>query len=349
MTDVGTVLVTGGSGYIGGFCILQLLAEGRTVRTTLRSLRREDEVRRSLGGAALDPARLAFFQAELMSDEGWAAAVDGCSHVLHVASPIPPTLPKSDDELVIPAREGTLRVLRAAKAAGVRRTVVTASTAAVTYGHSEPRPAVFDESHWTDPSHPDTSPYIRSKAIAERAAWAYMAAEGGPMTMATVNPGAVLGPVLGSDFSASIEIVKKILEGAFPGYPRLGFPLVDVRDIADLHIRAMTHPSAAGERFIGAGEFWWMEDIGRVLKEELGPAARRVPNGRLPSWMVRLMANFDPVTRSVAFELDKARPVTCQKAKTLLGWNPRPYRDTIVDCARSLIDRGLIKGLAAAA
>lgn len=345
MSGKGLVLVTGGSGYIGGFCIRQLLAEGWTVRTTIRNLARESAVRSTLGAAASERTRLGFVAAELMSDDGWEAAMAGADYVLHVASPIPPSLPKNDDELVVPAREGTLRALRFAQAAGVKRVVVTSSTAAVTYGHAEPRPLVFNESYWTNPEHPDTSAYIRSKTIAERAGWDFMAKSGGGMEMTTVNPGAVLGPVAGSDFSASIEIVKKLLEGSLPGLPRFGFPLVDVRDIADLHVKAMTHPAAAGERFLGAGPFWWMADVARVLRESLGEQARKVPSRELPNWLLRLAANFDPLVRAVAFELGKERGVDCSKAKTVLGWAPRPYEESIVDCARSLLSQGLIKGV----
>lgn len=341
----GVVLVTGGSGYIAGFCIRQLLDEGWTVRTTVRRLAREAEVRAAIGGPALDPLRLSFSAAELMDDSGWADAMAGADYVLHVASPIPPEQPKNDQDLIAPAREGTLRVLRCAKAAGVRRVVVTSSTAAVTYGHDEPRPRIFDETYWTNPDHQDTNPYIRSKAIAERAAWDWLATEGGSLQMATVNPGAVIGPVMGPDFSASIEIVKKLLEGSLPGLPRFGFPLVDARDIADLHLRAMTHPAAAGERFLGAGEFFWMSQVAAVLREELGPLARRAPKSELPNWVLLLAARFDPVVRSVAFELGKERSVDPTKAKTVLGWQPRPYRESILDCAKSLFEHGLVRGL----
>jgi dihydroflavonol-4-reductase len=341
----GTVLVTGASGYIGGFCITQLLDEGWTVRGTVRNLGREQQVRQSLGGAALQSDRFSLFAAELMSDTGWAEAMAGADYLLHVASPIPPEQPKNDDELIVPAREGTLRALRFARDAGVKRAVVTSSTASVTYGHDEPRPRLFDETHWTNPNHPDTNAYIRSKAIAERAAWDWMAKEGGGLQMATVNPGAVLGPVRGADFSASIEIVKKLLEGSLPGLPRFGFPLVDVRDIADLHVRAMTNPGAAGERFLGAGEFWWMSQIATVLRDGLGPQARKVPKAELPNWVLRLASNFDPVVKSVAFELGKERGVSCDKAKRLLGWAPRPYAESILDCGTSLLEQGLIRGL----
>jgi len=342
MASKGLVLVTGGSGYIAGYCILRLISEGWRVRTTVRNLDREAAVRRALGQAAQSPHALSFCAADLMADAGWAEAVAGADYVLHVASPLPPADPRDDDEVVRPAREGTLRVLRAARDAGVKRVVVTSSTAAVSYGYGA-RTQPDTEAQWSDPSNrKDTSPYVRSKILAERAAWAFMQAEGGAMQMATVNPSGVLGPVLGSDFSTSIEIVKKLLDGSFPGCPRMGWPLVDVRDVADLHVRAMTHPDAAGERFLAAGEFLWFKDLARILKQRMPKAAARAPTFQLPNWAVRLAAVFDPTTRSVLFELDKPRPVSTEKARRLLGWSTRPAADMIADCAQSLFDHGLL-------
>lgn len=340
MTAKGIVVVSGGSGYIAGFCIRQLLDEGWTVRTTVRSVNREAEVRATLGGAATDPARLSFFAADLMSDAGWVDAVEGADYLLHVASPIPTSNPKSDDELVRPAREGTLRVLKAARDAGVKRVVVTSSTAAVCYGQgSRSRP--YTEAEWSDATNlSDTSAYERSKTIAERAAWDFMTSEGGSLEMATVNPGAVLGPVLGKDYSASIEIVKKLLDGSVPGCPRMGWPLVDVRDIADLHVRAMTHPAAAGQRFLGAGDFLWMKDVSAALKAQRPALARKVPSRTLPNWLVRVAALFDPTLKARLFELGKERHVDASKAKTLLGWNQRPVAQSIADCADSLVKIG---------
>lgn len=343
MAHRGTVLVTGGSGYIAGFCIAQLLREGWAVKTTVRNLAREPEVRESLSKIAPDLSALSFFAADLNADAGWSEATAGCDYVLHVASPLPTTTPKDDEELIGPARNGALRVLKAARDAGVRRVVLTSSTAAITYGLNRSRNEPFTEADWTDPAHSDTSAYIRSKTLAEKAAWAFMAEEGGALELTAINPGAVLGPVLGNDFSASLEIVRKLMNGDFPGSPRLGFPLVDVRDIADLHVRAMTSDKAAGERFLGAGEFLWMEDVARILHEDMGQQARKVPKGRLPSWLVRLLSRLDPVTRSVVFELDMRRPVSNAKARSVLGWQPRPERDSILDTARSLIREGIVK------
>lgn len=340
MSGRGLVLVTGGSGYIAGFCILRLISDGWHVRATVRSLSRAEEVRRTLG---LKEGELSIVAADLTRDDGWDEAVEGCTYVLHVASPIPATLPKSDDELVIPARDGALRVLKAAKAAGIKRVVMTASTACIAYGmdgdHNE---RVFDETRWTDPKHADTSPYVRSKTLAEQAAWDFAAQNPG-FELVTINPGAVLGPVMGADFSPSIEIVKKLLGRELPGCPRLGFPLVDVRDVAEAHVRAMTHPSAAGERFQVAGPFLWFQEIARVLKARAPDIAKRVPTIALPNWMIRLSALFDPITRSVLYELDKRRDCSSAKAERVLGVKLRPVEESIVETARSLVQKGLVK------
>ena len=343
MADRGLVLVTGGSGYIAGYCIAQLLHDGWQVRATLRSLAREPELRRTLAKIADAGNALSFVAADLESDAGWPAAVQGCGFVLHVASPLPAGNPKSDDELVRPARDGALRVLRAARDAGVKRVVMTASTAAIAYGRGG-RTAPFTEADWSDETNlKDSSAYERSKTLAERAAWDWLKREGGALELVTINPGAVLGPVLGRDFSASIEIVRKLMDGSLPGLPRFGWPLVDVRDIADLHCRAMVHPVAAGQRYIGAGPFYWMADVARALRARVPAASKRVPRRALPSWLVRLSAAFDPLVRSRLFELDKMRPVSSDKARTQLGWTLRSNDDAIAATAESLLAEGLVK------
>src|ERR1700692_4948361 len=262
-----TVLVTGGSGFIGSHCILQLLAAGHQVRATVRSLSREPDVRAMLkqGGAEVG-ARLSFFAADLESDQGWPPAVAGCDYVLHVASPFPANVPKHEDELIVPAREGSLRVLLAARDAGVRRVVLTSSFAAIGYGQ-EPRDTPFDETNWTDPNGDDVLPYVKSKTLAERAAWDFIANEGGGLELSVVNPVAVFGPVLGPDYSTSILLMQRMMDGALPGCPQLYFGIVDVRDVADLHIRAMTNPAAKGERCLSvAGDFLSVLDMANCLK-----------------------------------------------------------------------------------
>jgi dihydroflavonol-4-reductase len=335
----GTVLVTGGSGYIAGFIIRQLVAEGWSVHTTIRNLKREDEVR---GWLAVDNSKLKFFAADLMSDDGWAEAVAGCSHVEHVASPLPSNAPKSDDELIIPAREGALRALRFAHAAGVKRLVMTSSVAAIAYGHGRDRHH-FTEADWTNVDSPDAYAYVKSKTIAERAARDWMAANGAGMEFVTVNPSLVLGPLLTGDFSTSLEAIKKLLDGSMPGIPNLGFSVVDVRDVASLHVLCLTAPDMADERFIAAGSFMMLKDIAAILKADLGRDARKVPSLRVPDFLVRLSANFDPVVKQVVGELGNVRDTPATHAKTKLGWQTRDARDTIIETARDMIRLGVVK------
>jgi nucleoside-diphosphate-sugar epimerase len=336
-----TVLVTGGSGFVGSHLILQLLAAGHEVRTTVRSLTREETVRTMLRSGGADPGqRLAFFAADLERDEGWAEAITGCEYVMHVASPIPAAAPKTEDELIVPARDGALRVLKAARDGKVKRVVLTSSCGAIYYGHP-PQAAPFDETSWTN-MNGEMSAYVRSKAIAERAAWDFMAAEGGQLELSTVNPAGIFGPVLGADSSSSIELITRLMRG-MPGCPRLYFGVVDVRDVADLHLRAMTHPAAKGQRFIAvSGATMSMLDIAMVLKRRLGDAAKRVPTHQLPNWLVRVVALFDPTVRPMLPLLDNTRHATSEKAERVLGWRPRSREDAIVATAESLLKFGIV-------
>jgi len=329
-----TVLVTGGSGFLGGWCLVELLRHGYTVRTTVRDLAKEAEVRGRVASQVDAGERLSFFAADLGRDDGWTEAVAGCDYVLHVASPFPPAQPKDPDELIVPAREGTLRVLRAALDAGVERVVVTSSVAAVRGGVTS-APAPLTEADWTDGDNTALQPYTRSKALAERAAWDLVDERGEAAKLAVVNPGAILGPVLGAESSTSLAMVERLLKG-MPGTPRIGFSVVDVRDVADLQIRAMTAPEAGGERFIAVARFQWMADIAAVLRERLGPAAAKVPKRGVPDFVVRAMGIFDPSVRSVAKQLGEKVEMSSAKAESTLGWLPRPLEETIVDCARSL-------------
>ncbi len=290
-----TVLVTGGSGFIGSHAILQLLAAGYDVRATVRDLKREGDVRAMLKVGGNDGGnKLKFFAANLESDAGWKEAASGCEYVLHIASPFPASLPKHEDELIVPARDGALRVLRAARDAGVKRVVLTSSFAAIGYG-TPPREDPYTEVDWTDVNGPDVLPYIKSKTIAERAAWDFIAKEGGALEMAVVNPVGVFGPVLGPDYATSILLVSKLMEGAMPGVPQIYFGAVDVRDVADLHLRAMTHISAKGQRFLAtAGDFLPLREMARMLKAKLGDAAKKVPTRELPNFLVKLAALRDP-------------------------------------------------------
>jgi dihydroflavonol-4-reductase len=336
-----TVLVTGGSGFLGSWCAIDLLRRGYVVRATVRDLSREAALRATVAGEVDANARLSVVVADLREDAGWERAVDGCAHVLHVASPFPATQPRDPDELIVPAREGTLRVLKASFDAGVERVVVTSSIAAVT-GGLEPGSRSLTENDWSDPDNPKLTPYARSKTLAERAAWDFVRERGETEKLVVVNPGAILGPVLSDDRSSSIGIVERLLRG-MPGVPRIGFNIVDVRDVADLQFRAMSAPEAAGERFIAAESFRWMEELAEVLRDHLGAAAAKVPTRTVPNLLVRAMALFDPSVRSVLGQLGRRTETSSEKAKTLLGWSPRPSEETILDCARSLIDMSVGK------
>jgi nucleoside-diphosphate-sugar epimerase len=338
-----TVLVTGGSGFIGSHSILKLLAAGHRVRTTVRTLTREADVRAMLRqGGAEAGEDLAFIAADLGSDAGWAEAAAGCEYVLHVASPFPAGIPKHEDELIVPAREGALRVLRASRDAGVKRVVLTSSFAAVGYGY-KPQTAPFDETNWTDPNAEGLAPYAKSKTLAERAAWDFVAKEGGGLELCVVNPVAVFGPVLGPDVSTSILLLKRMMDGAMPGCPRLYFGVVDVRDVADLHIRAMTHPAAKGERFLAvAGDCMSILDMAKVLKRRMGASARKVSTFQLPNWLVRIAALRDPVARSILPELGRVKNASHEKATRVMGFTPRSNEEAIVATAESLVRLGLL-------
>jgi nucleoside-diphosphate-sugar epimerase len=338
------ILVTGGSGFIASHSIIQLLAAGHEVRTTVRNLAREADVRAMLATGGAEPGdRLSFVAADLERDAGWPAAVAGCDFVLHMASPFPEAVPKHEDELIVPARDGALRVLRAARDAGVRRVVLTSSFAAIGYGHP-PRDAAFDETDWTDSSAADVRPYAKSKTLAERAAWEFLAKEGGSLELSVINPVVVFGPALGPDYSTSILLVKRMMDGAVPGCPRLYVGVVDVRDVAALHITAMTHPAAKGERFLAvAGDFMLIREIAQVLKQRMGDSARRVPTRQVPNWMVRLAAVFDPVVRQVVPDLGNRKNASNAKAVRVLGWAPRSREDAVIATAESLVRLGLLK------
>ncbi len=338
------VLVTGGSGFIGSHCILQLLAAGHEVRTTVRSLKREADVRAMLKVGGAEPGDdLTFAAADLEKDSGWAEAVAGCEHVLHVASPFPEKLPKHEDELIVPAREGALRVLRAARDAGVKRVVLTSSFAAIGYGHAA-QTDVFDEKTWTNATSADVQPYAKSKTLAERAAWDFIDKEGKDLELSVVNPVGVFGPVLGPDYSTSILFIQRMMDGKVPGCPRITFGAVDVRDVADLHIRAMTDPAAKGERFLAlSGDFMTILEIAQALRSRLGDAARRVPTRELPNWLVRIASLLDPAVKQILPELDKPKNGTNAKARRVLGWEPRSNVDSVVATAESLAKLGLLR------
>jgi nucleoside-diphosphate-sugar epimerase len=331
------VLVTGGTGFLGNWCIAQLLDAGYSVRTTVRALAREPSVYDAVRAAGAEPdGRLEVRAADLNADAGWPEAVDGCRYVLHVASPFPPVQPKDPDELIRPARDGALRVLQAALEAGAERIVLTSSVAAVRGSRTSSEAEPYTEADWTDGNDPARTPYVRSKTLAERAAWELVAGAGAAERLATIQPGAIIGPALSADHSYSLQAIKRLLHG-MPAAPRLGFTFVDVRDVADLHLRAMTEPAAGGQRFIATDRWLWTAEVAAILRTRLGEAAARVPTRVAPDLLIRVMAMFDGSIRSIVSDLGRRSWISSEKARTRLGWPTRPIEDSIEECARSLL------------
>lgn len=336
------VLVTGASGFVAQHVILQLLAKGYTVRGTLRSMKRADEVRKVL--SAFDPRaqNIDFVEADLSSDAGWAEAVKDCTYVQHVASPIPAVLPKDEMVLIRPARDGALRVLKAAKAAGVKRVVMTSSMAAVAYGHGDKRAEVSDETIWSNPDGPDNTPYTKSKTIAERAAWDYVNGEGKGLELAVINPTGIMGPALSADVSTSLEIPIRLMNGKTPGVPRLGFSLVDVRDVAECQVKAMEIPEAAGERFLATEGFLWFADAAEVLRKKFPAYDAKIPKRKIPDFVLKLMAVFQPIYKQTVTELGRTRKASNAKASRVLGVKFRTAEEALIASAESLIQLKVI-------
>jgi dihydroflavonol-4-reductase len=339
-----TVLVTGGNGFLAGHCIARLASDGYRVRFTVRSVDKARETQRALETAGVPTDAMTFAVADLTADANWAEAVKGCDYVLHAASPLPRrVLRTSGDSLTGPVRDATLRVLRASRDAGVRRVVFTSSFAAIAYGYAKSRTSAFTEQDWTRHDSLSVSPYMRAKTLAERAAWAFTESEGRGTELAVVNPVGMFGPVRGTPLPGSVGIVKALLEGDFPRVPRLWTSVVDVRDVAGLHVAAMTSPKAAGERFLAAaGDAISYRDLARTLRDRLGDEARHVPDREISSFSVRAMAPFVPPLRQFRRNLEIVRHTDSAKARDLLGWEPRPAEDAITATARSLLDLGLV-------
>jgi dihydroflavonol-4-reductase len=338
------ILVTGGSGFVGGHVILQLLDAGHDVRTTVRSLAKEQAVRDTLAQAGAENLdRLTFVAADLNQDAGWAEAVAGCEYVQHVASPFPLAQPKDENDLIRPAVDGTLRVLRAARDAGVKRVVLTSSFAAIGYGHDD-EAAAYTEADWTDVNGPAVQPYMKSKTLAERAAWDFIEREGNGLELAVVNPVGIFGPALNEDLSTSIEIIKRMLEGGLPGAPRLYFGVVDVRDVAGMQIKAMTAPEAKGERFLAvAGDPVSIYDMSVILRQGMGEKAAKAKLRQLPDWLVHIVALFNPLAREALPRLGIKGDASNAKAREQLGWRFRSNEEAIVASGESLIRLGIVR------
>lgn len=337
-----TVLVTGASGFIGLHCVLQLLQRGYRVRGTVRSDARAQEVREAMERNVEVGDRLEVVEADLTNDDGWADAVRGCTYVLHVASPFPNRAPEDEDELIKPAQEGTLRVLKAAADAGVQRVVVTSSLAAISGGHPDDNSRVYSEDDWSIIER--CPPYPKSKTLAERAAWDFVASLEGeaPMELCVINPGAVLGPVLNRHYSTSGEVVRKLMAKEIPGTAKVGFSWVDVRDVASAHIAAMTDPGAAGQRFCCAIEFSWIDEIAEILAKRFGPEGWKIPTRKLPTFMVRVVAIFDPTVKSVVSDLGRVRNVSSDRIRHVLNWQPHSLEEMTVSMGETMIEHGIV-------
>lgn len=335
-----TVLVSGANGFIAMHCLLQLLEQGYRVRGTLRNLSREAQIRQNLAKHIEANDRLEFVQADLLNDSGWEAAVRGCEYVLHVASPIPPAIPKNEDDLILPAREGTLRVLRAAAAGGVKRVVLTSSVAAIFEGYGK-EPRTFDEKDWSN-LNGDIEAYPKSKTLAEHAAWEFIKSldAAHPLELAVINPGFVIGPYLNPDLSTSGQLIYKLLRREVPGVPHTRLHIVDVRDVAAAHISAMQIPEAAGQRFCCVAPPCWAQDVALILARHF--PTYRVPTREVPDLVIRFVAVFDEAVRLIVGDLGKEYTVSTAKIQKMLHWQPRPLEETIIDMAENMIAHGMI-------
>ncbi len=343
MADQPLVLVTGASGFIALHCIVQLLEAGYPVRGTLRTPAREGEVRETVARQVDAGDRLSFVTADLTADDGWAGAVAGAGFVLHVASPFILKPPKHEDDLIVPARDGALRVLRAAAAAGVKRVVMTSSMAAIAYGHGRTGDRRYDEADWSNIDGEDIGAYEKSKTIAERAAWDFIAsAAAGGLELVAINPGLVLGPVLNADPGTSAEIIQRLMTRQLPACPRIGFAVVDVRDVAAAHLAAMTADNAAGLRFCCTNGFAWIRDIADVLAKHYAGRGYRVPTRRMPDWLFRGAALFDPTLRLVVKSLGRKSEISNARILEVLDWQPRALDEMSIAMADSLIEHKVI-------
>lgn len=338
------VLVTGGSGFVAIHCIAQLLEQGYKVKTTLRSIKKKDAVLEMLKVAGvIQSDRIEFIEADLTSDLHWNKAVENCTYVLHVASPIFLRAPKHEDEMIRPAVDGTLRVLKAARNAGVKRVVMTSNFGAVGYSHTDTTKIITEEC-WTDPNEKGLSIYNKSKVLAERAAWDFLKTEGGNLELSVINPMAILGPSFGPDLSSGFELLKKVLDGSMKRIPNITLGIVDVRDVADLHLRAMTAPAANGQRFLAlSGGILSLPEIALLLKKNLPAIALKVSTRTVPDWVIRIAALFNPVAKNIAPMLSRYRNASNKKAKKLLGWKPRSNEEAILATAESLVKYGAVK------
>ncbi len=337
------VLVTGATGYIAGHCIRELLEHGYRVRGTVRSLADPTKTEHLRRIAKERGGSLELVEADLTSDRGWREAVAGCTYVQHVASPFPAEVPKDENDLIGPAVGGATRVLQACATSGtVRRVVMTSSVAAVAFGHHDGQGTVRTEADWSNADNCD--PYPKSKTLAERAAWDLVdkLPPGQRFELAVINPGFVLGPLLNADQGTSGELIRKLMMREMPACPEIGFAPVDVRDVALAHRLAMERPEAPGNRYICAGEHLWVQDMAKILASEFNPRGYRVPTGKLPYWLMWIIARFDKAVHLALGYVGRKELVSAAKAERELGWKMRPIRETIIDTGRTMIEQGVV-------
>ncbi|OJJ21469.1 nucleoside-diphosphate sugar epimerase [marine bacterium AO1-C] len=334
------VLLTGITGFVGSHTAIQLLDKGYEVIGTLRNQQRQASIEQVIQKHTTQTDLLSFVEIDLGAPlEKWQTALQGIDYVLHIASPFPTKLPKNENDLILPAKNGTLNILKAATHNRVKRVVMTSSTGAAAYGKK--KIAEFTEKDWTNiHNKKDTTPYFRSKTVAEKAAWDYVNSTANAPELVTILPGAILGPVLEKDFGNSANIVKKMLDGSMPALPKIGFEIVDVRSVADAHIKALETPQAAGNRYLCTNGFLEFKEVAQILKANY--PKRKIPQKVLPNFMVRLFSNIDPETKPVLLELGTRRTVNHRKIKEELQWNPISVKQSVLDCADSLIGLAVV-------
>lgn len=332
------VLVTGGSGFVGGHCIVLLLQKGYKVRTTVRSLPKKDAVIEMLKNGGINSyENLSFIEADLSNDKNWDEATKGCDYVLHIASPIHLAVPKDENEMIKPAVEGTLRVLKASKNAGVKRVVMTSNFGAVGYSHKDPTTLITEES-WTDINEKGLSAYNKSKIMAEKSAWNFVKNEGDDLELTVINPVAIFGPSLNATLSSGFELLKNVLDGTMKRIPNLELAIVDVRDLADIHIKAMESTKANGQRFLALSDgSITLPQISQKLKNKMPQFTKKASTKAVPNWVVKLAGLFDAKAKALAPMLGVNRKASNEKAKTILGWKPRTSEEALIATVESLV------------
>lgn len=338
-----TILITGATGYIGQHITLQVLEAGHTVVASARSLEKAPKLRATLAAHLTDPMaleRLQIVSLNLMADDGWDAAMQGIDVVMHTASPVPVVQPKDAMDIIRPARDGALRAVQAAGLAGVQRFIMTSSIAAIMGCELPAGQTTYDETCWTVPERSDVIPYSKSKTIAERAVWDWAAENAPEMQITMINPAFVMGPALDDEIPASLHLVERLMKATDPLLPNIGFTIVDVRDIALMHVRALERPESAGQRFIGADRFMWYRDMAAALRAD--HPDRNIPSRNAPDWLIRFLSNFDPALKTIRAILGYQEALTNARARDVLGIEFRDACDAVRATGQDLLAKGLV-------